>query len=70
MTVGALVQVDSHRSAGASAHWMGAMWDGTVPEPRLYPVEACSWGVYCRFHGTAGQYIGEYGAEVMDSLIT
>lgn len=59
------MQVDTHRDPGARDHWMGAMPEGTVPDPRRYPVDACSWGVYCRFHGTAGAYVGEYGAEVM-----
>eukprot|EP00887_Chlorella_sp_A99_P006454 scaffold3.g6454.t1 len=30
-----------------------------------YPLDACSWGVYLRFHGSAGQYVGRHGAKEM-----
>ena len=41
--------------------WSGDLEDGFHPQK---PVETASWGVYWRFHGATGQYVGNYGAEL------
>lgn len=44
--------------------WAGALASGSSPAPERYPV-TCDWGVYFRFHGASGQYVGKYGAARM-----
>jgi uncharacterized protein YecE (DUF72 family) len=43
--------------------WCGDLC-GAHPRPEDYPAWRCSWGVYLRFHGSRGKYVGAYGAEV------
>lgn len=48
--------------------WAGDLVDGPNPALEEFSrIDACSWGVYLRFHGSQGQYRGMYGCESMDS---
>lgn len=38
-----------------SGGWIGSLQPGPNPPPEAYPLDACSWGVYVRFHGSEGQ---------------
>eukprot|EP00928_Gymnodinium_smaydae_P006333 TRINITY_DN12235_c0_g1_i1.p1 TRINITY_DN12235_c0_g1~~TRINITY_DN12235_c0_g1_i1.p1 ORF type:complete len:299 (+),score=44.89 TRINITY_DN12235_c0_g1_i1:1-897(+) len=44
--------------------WAGELPSGSNPEPQHYPL-TCDWGVYFRFHGSEGQYVGSYGKSEM-----
>mmetsp|Transcript_107361 Transcript_107361/g.342238 ORF Transcript_107361/g.342238 Transcript_107361/m.342238 type:complete len:266 (+) Transcript_107361:73-870(+) len=37
--------------------WAGDLASGSSPSPDSYPL-TCDWGVYFRFHGLSGQYVG------------
>ena len=49
--------------------WAGYLLSGNWP-PLEVPTEdySCSWGVYFRYHGTSGQYVGSYGPEFLTGL--
>lgn len=44
--------------------WAGELPSGPSPVPEEYPL-TCDWGVYFRFHGASGQYVGCYGGAAM-----
>jgi len=44
--------------------WAGDLASGSSPSPDSYPL-TCDWGVYFRFHGLSGQYVGLYGTRRM-----
>jgi len=44
--------------------WAGELPSGSNPPAAAYPV-TCDWGVYFRFHGASGQYVGSYGPAAM-----
>ena len=45
--------------------WVPTLHRGQNPLPENYPLECCDWGVYIRFHGSSGKYLGAYGAAEM-----
>ena len=40
---------------GGGGGWIGSLEAGPNPPPARYPLQSCSWGVYGRFHGSAGK---------------
>jgi len=52
------------------AKWADDMRSGFSPRLEEYPFEnGCTWGVYIRFHGTAGQYEGSYSDAFLDKVL-
>lgn len=50
--------------------WADNMRSGFSPCLEDYPFEnGCTWGVYARFHGTAGQYEGSYSHECLNGFL-
>lgn len=53
------------KGAGGGKTWIGSLTPGPNPPPEEYPLDACSWGAYCRFHGSKGRYVGAHGPAEM-----
>ena len=58
----ALVDV---RTGNDEERWCAALHEGSNPRAEDYPLHICSWGLYLRFHGAAGKYVGAYGKSRM-----
>lgn len=51
----------------AGKSWTGTLRRGANPPVEEYPLRACSWGAYVRFHGAGGKYRGRYGAAAIEA---
>jgi uncharacterized protein YecE (DUF72 family) len=63
----ALVEVSGANGGSGAPRdrgWCATLRRGANPPPEAYPL-TCDWGVYVRFHGRTGKYVGPYGEERM-----